>query len=600
MRLDSRAAMACPEYLHKKNAPNRFDLGEPAELSGMAKELARQGHEHESQVFETIKATCARWVHLDPDADKDQREAQTVAALFNPEVDIILGATIGAQAEAEISRLLGLNSREGTGRVSSPDILVRDSSANVSKTAWLPVDVKAHSAIEDNKSNVVLQVQIAETLGTSGPELRGRLREEDALQLAHYVTHLSQLSIGGGSTMAGIIGRDGNSIAWADLSATTFGRGSSAESALSRYEQKFSKSMYIAEQAVRRNLDVNVPAPAIPMYDGNAKKCPTCKFKNICLDEMKEYKGSGHVTLLAGVTPAKVATLGVDSIAELANDLGSDAELVQRAKVYLSGIPEVLIGQTLDVPSFDIEIDIDLENSQAALEELGSTDVIETDRVFLYGYIKHDRTSIENWDANDAQSFENYGNDTEAEFDVLSSMWNYLVREVDEADAAGKSIGIFHYSPVERTWFKRFAKRYEGRPGVPTLEAVNEFMDKYFIDLIKTAKCVAFPPSKKSPLGGYSIKTLAPLVPFEWHVDDGNGAEALLRYKEVIAGTSESEDARTWLRSYNWDDVRATMALRNWMRDGMVMGREVTHRADCRVCPELQEMQTHQDKDSTR
>ena len=589
MRLDSRAAMACPEYLHKKNAPNRFDLGEPAELSGMAKELARQGHEHESQVFETIKATCTRWIHIDQAADKDQREAQTVAALFNPEVDIIFGATIGAQAAADIIRLLGLNSREGTGRVSSPDILIRDSRATVSTTAWLPVDVKAHAAIEDNKSNVVLQVQIAETLGTNGPKLQGRLREEDALQLAHYVTHLSQLSIGGGSTMAGIIGRDGNSIAWADLSATTFGRGSSAESALSRYEQKFSKSMYIAEQAVRRNLDVNVPAPAIPMYDGNAKKCPTCKFKNICLEEMKEYKGSGHVTLLAGVTPAKVATLGVDSIAELANDLGSDAELVQRAKVYLSGIPEVLIGQTLDVPSFDIEIDIDLENSQAALEEIGATDVIEPDRVFLYGYIKHDRTSIENWDANDAHSFENYGNDAEAEFDVLSSMWNYLVREVDEAQQSGKTIGIFHYSPVERTWFKRFAKRYEGRTGVPTLEAVNEFMDTYFIDLIKTAKCVAFPPSKNSSLGGYSIKTLAPLVPFEWHVDDGNGAEALLRYKEAIAGTSESEDARTWLRSYNWDDVRATMALRNWMRDGMVMGREVTHRVDCRVCQELQD-----------
>jgi predicted RecB family nuclease len=588
MRLDSRAAMTCPEYLHKKYAPNRFGLGAPTELSAMAKELSRQGHEHEARVFETIKSACSSWVHIDSDADKYQREVQTVAALFNSEVDIILGATIGTQAEAEISRLFGLNPLVVTGRVSSPDILIRDSGATVSTPAWLPVDVKAHSAIENNTSNIVWQASISQTLTTEGDELQGRLREEDALQLAHYVTHLNQLGIGTGGTLAGIIGRDGNSIGWADLSATTFGRGTSTESAMDRYLRKFAESEYVVEQAIKRNLDPTVLAPAIPMYDGNAKKCPTCEFKTVCLDEMKNYKGSGHVTLLAGITPAKAATLGVDSIGELANDIGGNAELVQRAKVYLSGIPEVLIGQTFDVPTFDVEIDIDLENSQAALEEIGTTDVMEPDRVFLYGYIKHDRTIIENWDENDAQSFENYGNDAESEFEVLSSMWNYLVGEVDHATASGKTIGIYHYSPVEVTWFRRFAQRYEGRPGVPTVDAVNEFINDYFIDLIKIAKCVAFPPSKNSALGGYSIKTLAPLIPFEWHVDDGNGAEALIRYKQAIDVSAQSEEAKTWLRCYNWDDVRATMALRNWMRDGMPLDRKPEHRTDCKICRSLE------------
>ena len=579
--------MTCHEYLHKKFAPNRFALGAPAELSGMAKELSRQGHEHEARVFETIKAACSRWVHIDPDTDKYQREAQTVAALFNPEVDIILGATIGAQAEADISRLLGLNSREGTIRVSSPDILIRQTTVDGATPSWMPVDVKAHSAIEDNKSNIVWQASISQTLTTEGDQLQGRLREEDALQLAHYVTHLNQLGIGTGGSLAGIIGRDGDSIAWADLSATSFGRGSSAETAMDRYLRKFAESEYVVEQAIKRNLDPTILAPAIPMYDGNAKKCPTCDFKNVCIDEMKNYKGSGHVTLLAGITPANVYKLGVDSIADLADVIGGNAELVQRAKVYLSGIPEVLIGQTLDVPTFDIEIDIDLENSQAALEEIGVTDVMEPDRVFLYGYIKHDRTITENWDENDAQSFENYGNDAEAEFEVLSSMWNYLCDEVDQAVLSGKTIGIYHYSPVEVTWFRRFAQRYEGRPGVPTVDAVNEFIDTHFIDLIKIAKCVAFPPSKKSALGGYSIKTLAPLIPFEWHVDDGNGAEALIRYKQAIEVSAQSEEAKTWLRCYNWDDVRATMALRNWMRDGMPLDRLPAHRTECKICRSL-------------
>jgi hypothetical protein len=372
--------MACHEFLHKKNAPNHFDLGEPAELSGMAKELARQGYEHEVRVFETIKATCAKWVHIDPGADLVQRQAQTVEALFNPEVAIILGATIGAQAEEEISRRLGLFALEAGSRVSSPDILIRQSTVDGATPSWMPVDVKAHSALEDNRSHAVWKTQISKTLTVEGDEVEGRLREEDALQLAHYVTHLNQLGVGCGNTLAGVIGRDGSSIAWAELAATTFGRGSSAENAMDRYLRKFAASEFVVEQAIKRNFDPNVPAPAIPMYDGNAKKCPTCEFKNVCLDEMKQYKSSGHITLLASVTPTKAADIVADSIGELADDSNADAVLVQRAHVYLSGLPEVLAGYTLEVPSFDIEIDIDLENSQAALEEIGATDVMEPDR----------------------------------------------------------------------------------------------------------------------------------------------------------------------------------------------------------------------------
>ena len=587
MRLDSRASMACPEFLHKKYAPNHFDLGNVVEISGMADELARQGKAHEGQVFESMKSTSLRLIHVAEDLGRTEREFQTVSALFNPEVDVILGATIGAQAELEIRQRLGLQRILETSRASSPDILIRDNGEDASIPAWLPVDVKSHSAFEENCSNTIWQVHIADTLRVEGVKEQGRLREDDALQLAHYVVHLKQLGIGSNRPVAGIIGREGSSIAWTDLSATSFGRGKSVENALDRYERKFAESLRIAKQAVERNINPDVLAPAIPMYDGNAKKCPTCKFKYICLEEMTQYKGSGHVTLLAGITPSKVASLSVDSIGELAEDESGDAELTQRARVYLSGIPEVLIGQNLDVPSFDIEIDIDLENSQASLEEIGSTDVLEPDRVFLYGYIKHDRTLVDNWDENDAHSFEDYGNDSEAEFAVLSSMWNYLVKEVAEAENVGKTIGIFHYSSVEVTWFRRFAERYEGRPGVPSLVDANEFMNKYFRDLIKTSKCVVFPPSNASPLCGYSIKTLAPLVPFKWHVEDPGGAEALLRYKLAVSDSADSAIARIWLRCYNWDDVRATMALRNWMRDGMRMEQELSHRPDCGVCKEI-------------
>lgn len=583
MRLDSRAAMACHEFLHKTNAPNLFNLGELPELTGMAREIALQGELHEMRVCDHIKVNYENCVEVERRLSREAREEITAQALLNENVDLVLGGTISGTAEKYIRSHLNLEPLGSPTRASSPDILVRVPGSDRSVPTWIPVDVKSHGAFEDNKSNLIWTTPLDGNLAVESASMPGRLKQDDALQLAHYVTHLNELGIGYEVPIAGVIGRDGMSITWAHLADTSFGIGSEKADAITIYRRDFQKALEIAKQAEERNSDPSVPAPAMPIYDGSAKKCPTCKYKDACLKELVSYKGSGHVTLLAGVTPSNLGNLPVDSISELARDPSVDPELRQRARVYESGVPEVIIGKTLDIPTFDIEIDIDLENSQGSFQELGSSESGEPDRVFLYGFIKHDRTKVTIWDDNDAKSFENYGGDSEAEFDVLSRMWNYLADEVSQAKTEGKSIGIFHYSPVEVLWFRRFAERYAGRTDVPTRTEVDQFVADYFHDFIKTAKQVNFPPAKKSPLCGYSIKTLAPLVPFSWHVDDPGGAEAIVKYR--LAG--ESDEARRWLRCYNWDDVRATMALRNWMRDGMIMGRPEMHPADCRVCEEF-------------
>ena len=586
MRLDSRAAMTCPEFLHKKYAPNRFVLGEPSELSGMAQEISKLGLKHETRVLDQLKVTTKNFVQIDSNLPRKEREDQTFASLINSEIEIILGAIISGDVDSRVREHLKLPSITVETRVSSPDVLVRASRNETNHPQWIPIDIKSHSAFDENTSNYIWQNPVSAGLNTHGNKVPGRLKQADALQLAHYVTHLSEIGIGYEVPIAGIIGRDGDFVTWADLQESTYGSGASKENAMQMYARKFKSSLEVVTQSILRNADDSVQAPAIPMYDSSAKMCPTCRYKDTCLTEMAAYKGSGHVTLLSGVTPSKAASLEVDAIAELQNISSAPKDLIQKARVYVSGIPEIANDRTLEVPTFDIEIDIDLENSQGSLQEIGDDDSAEPDRVFLYGYIKHDRTLQDDWNSNDPESFENYGGDLEAEFNVLSRMWDYLVSEVNSAKAEGKTIGIFHYSPVEVTWFRRFAERYEGRDDVPTLQEVQDFVEQNFYDLIKTAKQVVFPPTSKSPICGYSIKTLAPLVPFEWHVNDAGGAEALVKYKQAFEQGSKS--AQLWLRCYNWDDVRATMALRNWMRDGMPMDRERAHRADCKICRSLE------------
>jgi uncharacterized protein len=67
----------------------------------------------------------------------------------------------------------------------------------------------------------------------------------------------------------------------------------------------------------------------------------------------------------------------------------------------------------------------------------------------------------------------------------------------------------------------------------------------------------------------YSIKDLAPLAGFEWDVDKAGGANSLLKFRtatDTNADPQARDEAIAWLDSYNRDDVRATFAVREFMR----------------------------------
>jgi len=569
LRHEARTALYCHEYLHKKFAPNRFDLSLRITEDPIADEYKKMGDIHEANVKAYIKESSVKWLEIDPLSSYEIQEIDTANALLRTDIDIILGANISGDCEAELKKHLGDRCKGDEERVSRPDVLVKvgeDSGLAI----WAPVDIKSHGAFDKkNKSNIVQLVDLATLDPTETAS--GRIEKGDALQLAHYMFHLRELGLAPEDYKAGIIGSDGEQIAWTYLDQTTFGAGSAAPNAMMIYTEGFIKAKEIIGQSLLQAKDESfaVNAHAMVQPDG-VYGCKSCEFKDVCLKEMNAFKNNeGHPTLLAKVTPNLLMNipLHIESITDLrqaANltDFAATAQI--RARVWQTKQPELLDpDKGFDLPEFDIEIDIDLENSQAALQQIDPGQSVGRDQVYLYGYGIHDRTKNKDWRTANIDSFGNYDDTEAAEYEVLLNMWQLLETEVSMAEVAGQTIGIFHYSHHEKTWWKNFCHRHAGKPGVPTVVDAEAFMDKYFVDLRPHAEKISFPTMS------YSIKALAPVAGFAWKAEDAGGGMSLLKYKAAIANDVDDKtknEAIEWLREYNSDDIRATFALREYIR----------------------------------
>jgi predicted RecB family nuclease len=553
-KINSRTALLCHEYIHKTFAPSRFDLTGRLDSDPLPTALKIAGQIHEQSVIDSLEEQGIRIARI-PDFLADSRKIEeTLKAMASSDVDAIHGSLFISDT-----------------RVSKPDLLVAIESSESGERQWRPVDIKSHSAVQKNESNTLFVTELPNLEPENGAKVIGALVEKDAYQLAHYIRHLQELNLCDGTPWAGIIGKDSSKIVWADLNALTYGKDVSASGIFEKYENDSAAGIEILEKALAREANPDLPEVTIPRRISGDFGCPACEFRKICRTQMEAFdSGNGHVTLLSDVTADyAIANLdGVEGIRELSTkhfDKPAGKKAVIRAQVWLSGIPARLdVSRPFKVPEFDIEIDIDLENSQDAVREAGFEDSIGRDAVYLYGYGIHDRTRNPDWKSARFGYFDDYADNDEAEFSVLSRMWNFLQEQVKQAETAGKSIGIFHYSSHEKTWWRNFANRHASKPGTPTMQSVEEFVDKYFVDLFLVAKEIAL------PVTGYSIKTLAPKADFKWRVDDAGGGNSIVYYQKASSPTSiesEQKEAVAWLRSYNEDDVRATFAVRSYLRN---------------------------------
>jgi predicted RecB family nuclease len=563
MRHDSRTAFACHEYLHKVFAPTCFDLSKMITIDPLPDALKKAGIAFEQSTIEFLTTLNLKMEILDSSFPDNLWERATARAMMNPDIDIIYRASIGEFCEQELAKLRGVDDLGDPLRVSRPDLLIKVGTSSAGYPLWAPVDIKSHNPLVKSTSNNIHVTKWPDFHPEKAEVIKSRLREDDALQLAHYLRHLQALGFASDAAWAGVLGKDQSFIAWADLGGLTLGR----ESALTVYELGFAEAIKIKDLALARRDNPALPPVTIPR---RISECGTCEMRKVCRIEMESFdNGAGHVTLLSEVTASKAATNldGIESIAELVKATGLSAvgmKAVTRAKVWQSKVP-VLLDQSKEfkVPAFDVEIDIDLENSQAGAREAELEESLGRDVLYMYGFGIHDRTVNPDWRSVSINCIDDYSDSDESEFTILTQMWTRLETEVAKAESEGKTIGIFHYSPYEKRWWRDFTRLHAVKPGTPTLDRVEKFMDKYFIDLWPIAKEVAFPAT------GYSIKTLAPLAWFNWEVDSAGGDNSIVMYEKAISpGSNEQEKSAAikWLRDYNRDDVKATFAVREYLR----------------------------------
>ena len=515
----------------------------------------------------------------------------TERGLFDSEA---IAATVAAM-DAGVAVILGgqLPHDQSVGRRGKPDVLIRTTNRPDGSHAYLPVDIKSHKVFANAKGSASAAVisrltNPAHEQAVAIAELTGRRHEKDALQLAHYWRMLQACERAPDyHAVGGIIGTDDfdgdYAVLWHDLERRlfkTFSRssedGQSLRSAMERYDHEFAFRSEVAAVARSRTGDLADPEPLVePVY---IRECDDCPWFDYCIDQLGEQDASAGIGRLSArewLTLRSLGYLHVEDIASLDLDVIDGSEPVPdtasaQATVALLDqyLPEVghiqnprrrlrgavmaagmvLNGTHLrrvtqgpiEVPRADIEIDFDIESDR------------ET-RVYLWGLLITDHAA-------GTSHFEHVSTweelDEEAEAELAARFWQRLTEVIGTARREGKSALIYHYASPEPNNLRRIAATGLV-PDVPTPAEVDSMIKETFIDM--------YPIMRANYFGrdGLGLKVTATKgAGFSWRDEDPGGLQSISWLEQVRDGEHELKQR---ILEYNEDDVRATLALREWL-----------------------------------
>jgi hypothetical protein len=192
------------------------------------------------------------------------------------------------------------------------------------------------------------------------------------------------------------------------------------------------------------------------------------------------------------------------------------------------------------VPRGDVEIDIDMENTQ--------------DGVYLWGALvtaRSDAQAVLAWSGYHAfRTWEPMSCQVEAE--LFAEFWAWFSAQRAATDAAGLRFRAYCYhAAAENSQFRRIAATLGIADEIAAFTGSDQWVDMYRVF------------DRQMITGRASgLKQVAPLAGFSWEVANPGGDESIVRYDAAVAGDDE---ARDWLMAYNRNDTQATFALREWL-----------------------------------
>jgi len=145
----------------------------------------------------------------------------------------------------------------------------------------------------------------------------------------------------------------------------------------------------------------------------------------------------------------------------------------------------------------------------------------------------------------------------------FAAFWTWLTGVRERAAATGRTFAAYCYNEqAENRWLLASARRFAGRPGIPDVGEVEEFIaDDRWVDLFAVVGewflCAH----------GKGLKRIAPAAGFAWRDPEAGGENSMRWYRDAVGmdGAAPDDAQRRRLLEYNADDVAATHALREWM-----------------------------------
>jgi predicted RecB family nuclease len=237
------------------------------------------------------------------------------------------------------------------------------------------------------------------------------------------------------------------------------------------------------------------------------------------------------------------------------------ARVAKAGKVHLArGV------KALDIPRFDVELDVDMENetTKGLIYMWGTRLEVHKRGVPLY--------------ANDGEykAFTTWGvDDTDGEAQAFADLWSFLGGLILVTHLAGLSFGAWCYTGAEARCMRSLARKHVGYPGAPTPDQVEAFLaSPYWVDLYDVVNNQLVWPTED-----LSLKTVAKWARHSWRDSDASGDASTVWYRDAV-GDPDPEvrgSAQTRLLEYNEDDVIATAVLRRWLRS-LMRARKVDNR----------------------
>ena len=225
-----------------------------------------------------------------------------------------------------------------------------------------------------------------------------------------------------------------------------------------------------------------------------------------------------------------------------------------RVVLHPDGLPHIPRGAEVpSVPRADIEIDVDMENSDAVY--LWGTNTTIRDGVSAPSSVVAGYRPFHCLEAGHAD-----------EAEAFVAFWNWMHTVIADCQSKNLSVRFYCYTDAENTKMHEVAARWPLIPGMPTHEAIDEFCaTEHWVDLKKNVEGLIWPTES------LSLKKVAPLGGFAWRDEDAGGDNSILWY-EIVVTTDDPIQRREMsekLLRYNEDDVLATKFLREWMDDGL-------------------------------